>query len=104
MPKYHFFYLEIALRDEDDLNVYAFENLSHISTQKFIEIFKINLDKDPFILDGYFLTKTSCQKHKKYIESNMLKINLDKFEYCLRQYVSDKKEEVRKLYKLKLME
>jgi len=104
MPKYYFFYLEIALKDDDDLHVYAFENISHISTQKLIEIFKINLAKDPFILDGYFLTKTNYRKHKKYIDSNMPKINLDKFEYTLRQYVSEEKEEIRKLYKLKLME
>ncbi|HSC55088.1 MAG TPA: hypothetical protein VLC98_15760 [Phnomibacter sp.] len=104
MAKYIFFYLEIALRDEEGLNVYAFENISHIPTQQLVDIFKINLDKDPNILDGYFLTKSNYRKYKKYIDANMPTINLDKFEYTLRQYASDKDEEVRKLYKLKLME
>lgn len=104
MHKYYFFYLEIALRNENDKYIYAFENISHIPTEKLIEIFKINLDKDPSIIQGYFLTKSSYRKHRKYIETNLLTINLEKFEYCLRLYVSDNDEEVRKLYKLKLME
>ena len=102
--KYYFFYLEIALRKEDDLNVYAFENVSHIPTSKLIEIFNINLQKDPYIVEGYFLTKTSYRKHKKYIKENIGQINLDVFEYSLQQFVSEDIKEVRKLYKEKLME
>lgn len=102
--KYYFFELEIALRKEDDLNIYAFENVSHIPTSKLIEIFNINLDKDPDLAAGYILTKPIYKKHKKYIEENIGQINLDVFEYCLRQYVSDDFNSVRKLYKEDLME
>jgi hypothetical protein len=102
--KYYFFNLEIALRRDDDLNIYAFENVSHIPTSKLVEIFRINLEKDPYILEGYMLTKTSYKKHKKFIDQNIGSINLDVFEYCLRQYVSDDYKEIRKLYKESLME
>ncbi|MDX1955750.1 MAG: hypothetical protein SFU20_09475 [Chitinophagaceae bacterium] len=102
--KYYFFELEIALRKEDDLNIYAYENVSHIPTRKLIEIFNINLDKDPDLVEGYVLTKSIFKKHKKYIEQNIGQLNLDVFEYCLRQYVSDDFKSVRKLYKEDLME
>jgi hypothetical protein len=102
--KYYFFELEIALKREDDLNIYAYENVSHIPTSKLVEIFKINLDKDPDLAEGYVLTKSIYKKHKKYIEQNIGQINLDDFEYCLRQYVSDDFKSVRKLYKEDLME
>jgi hypothetical protein len=102
--KYYFFYLEIALKKKDDLNIYAFENVSHIPTSKLIEIFNINLEKDPYLMEGYFLTKTSYRKHKKYVSAHIGQINLDVFEYCLRQYVADDFKEIRKLYKESLME
>lgn len=102
--KYYFFYLEVALKKSDDLNIYAFENVSPIPTNKLIEIFNINLEKDSHLLGGYFLTKTSYKKHKKYIEKNFGQINLDVFEYCLRQYISYDFKEIRKLYKENLME
>jgi hypothetical protein len=35
----------------------TFENLSHIPTTKFIEIFEIDIQKDPFLVEGYFLKK-----------------------------------------------
>lgn len=101
---YYFFYLEIALKKEDDLNIYAYENISHIPTNKLVEIFKINLKKDPQILEGYFLTKTNYQKHKKYIKENIGQINLDIFEYTLQQYATEDFLEVRKKYKENLME
>ena len=102
--EYYFFNLEIALKEQNDLNIYAYENVSHIPTSKLIEIFKINLDKDPYILEGYFLRKASFKKYKKYINENIGQINLDVFDYCLRQYVADDFKEVRKLYKETLME
>lgn len=102
--RYYFFYLEIALRKPGDLNIYAFENVSHISTAKLIEIFNINLEKDPQLLEGYFLTKTTFRRYKKYFDENIGLINLDVFEYCLRQYVTDDIKDVRKLYKESLME
>ncbi len=102
--KYYFFYLEIALRKEDDLNIYAYENVSHVPTSKLVEIFNINLEKDPYLLEGYFLTKTNYRKHKKSISESIGQINLDVFEYCLRQYATDNIKEVRKLYKEDLME
>lgn len=64
--QYYFFYLEIALRNAEDVNIYAFENLSHIPTEKLIEIFKIDVIKDPNLVEGYFLTKTNYRKHKIY--------------------------------------
>jgi len=102
--KYYFFYLEIAIRDENDSNIYAFENLSHIPTTKLCEIFEIDLEKDPFILEGYFLTKASYKKHRKYIAENVGQINPDLFEYCLRLYVAEGFDRVRKLYKEDVME
>jgi hypothetical protein len=102
--RYYFFYLELALRDPKDTNIYGFENLSHIPTRKLIEIFNISLKEDPHLLEGYFLTKTNYKKHKKYITDNIGQLNLEIFEYCLRQYASDDIKEVRKLYKEDLME
>ena len=102
--QYIFFYLEIASTDEDDLHVYAFINVSQIPTSKLIEIFKINLEKDPNILDGYFLTKTQYRKHKKYLEKEVGAINLDKFEYCLRQYSGDKEADIIRKHKIKLFD
>ena len=102
--KYYFFYLEIALRDPKYKFVYAFENLSHIPTEKLIEIFGIDLKKDPQILEGYFLTKTAYKKHKKYLVKNLPSLELDVFEYCLRLYTSNDASSVRKLYKKSLME
>lgn len=104
MSRYYFFYIEIALKEKHDLNIYAFVNVSHIPAGKLIEIFNIKLEKDPCLLEGYFLTKTSYRKYKKYINENMGQINLDFFEYCLRQYISDDHKEIRKLYKEDLME
>ncbi|HET8685355.1 MAG TPA: hypothetical protein VFM18_01675 [Methanosarcina sp.] len=96
--------MEIALKKDDDFNIYAYENVSHIPTSKLVEIFNINLEKDPYLLEGYLLTESNYQKHKKYIEENIGQVNLDVFEYCLRQYVSDDFKEIRKLYKEDLME
>jgi hypothetical protein len=102
--QYYFFYLEIALRNPDDTHIYAFTNVSHIPTKKLIEIFNIRLAKDPYILEGYFLTMTIYRKHKKYIDKHMGHINLNIFEYCLRQYGADDYKEIRRKYKESLME
>lgn len=102
--KYYFFYLEIALRQKDDSNIYAYENVSHVPTSKLIEIFNINLAKDANILEGYFLTKTSYRRHKKYISENIGQINLDIFEYCLRLHTTNDINAIRRLYKEGLME
>lgn len=103
-PKYYFFYLEIALRNPKYKYIYAFENVSHIPTKKLIEIFKIDIKKDPALLEGYFLTKAAYKKHKKYLDQNLPSLDFDIFEYCLRQYDSDKFSSIRKLYKESLME
>jgi hypothetical protein len=102
--RFYFFYLEIALKDPNDLNIYAYENLSHIPTGKLVEIFKIDLVNDPYILEGYFLTKTQYKKHKKFLAENTCALNLDVFEYSLRQYVAEDYSRVRRLYKEELME
>ena len=86
------------------MNIYAFENVSHIPTDKLIEIFDIDIKEDPHILEGYFLTETNYQKHQEYITQNIGQINLDVFEYCLRQYATEDFNEIRKLYKEDLME
>ena len=96
---YYFFYLEIALRNEDDLNIYAFNNVSHIPTSKLVEIFNIDLESDPNISEGYFLTESIYNNHKQYIDENVGQINLTVFEYCLRLYVAYDDKEVRSLYK-----
>lgn len=101
---YYFFKLEMALKDESDSKIYAFINVSHIPTHKLVEIFKIDLAKDPQVLEGYFLKPTYFKKHKEYITKEIGQINLKLFEYCLRQYASDNKKSIRKLYKLKTME
>lgn len=102
--KYYFFYLEIALRNSDDANIYGFENVSHVPTKKLIEIFDIDLKDDPYLLEGYFLTEENYKKHEEYIKKNIGQLNLDVFEYCLRQYASNDFKEIRKLYKESLME
>ena len=102
--KYTFYYLELALKDKHDNNIYAFENISHIPTSKLIEIFEIDIAKDPNILEGYFLKRKHYKKHKKYIEENIGQINLDNFEYCLRHYEANDYIEIRKLYKENFME
>ena len=104
MGEYVFFYLEIALKDKTDLNICAFENVSHIPTAKLIEIFGIDLKEDPNIIDGYFLTPSLYKKHKKCIDANLPKVNLKVFEYCLRQYGDKDYSSIRKLYKETLME
>lgn len=105
MPsKYYFYYLEIALKDPKDPNIYAYENLSHIPARKLIEIFGIDLEADPNISDGYFLTEALFDKHKDYILNSFGAINLNVFEYCLRLYGSDDPAEVRKLYKENMLE
>ena len=48
--------------------------------------------------------KNSYKKHKKYLEQNIVHLNLDVFEYCLQQDVSEYFQEVRKLYKEDLLE
>ena len=103
-PKYYFYYLEIALKDPEDSNIYAFVNLSHIPASKLIEIFGIDLKVDPNILEGYFLTEPMFEKHKEYISKNIGSINLNKFEYCLRLYSSNDPGAVRKLYKENILE
>jgi hypothetical protein len=102
--KYYFFYLEIALRDPKDPHVYAFENLSHIPTQKLIEIFEIDIVKDPQIVEGYPLSKKSFVKHKDYFNKNIVAINLKIFEYCLRLYSSDDPAALKNMYKEHYME
>src|ERR1700749_3467880 len=102
--KYIFFYLEIALKDEKDLNVYGYANVSHFPTNLLIEIFNINLKKDPNIVEGYMLTKTRYKKYKKYFKGHLHSMNLDVFEYSLRQYATDDYNQVRRLYKEDLME
>jgi len=102
--KYYFFNLEIALRDEKDSHIYAYENVSHIPTARLIEIFEIDLKNDPHILEGYFLTEKSYKNYKKFVDQNVGQVNLEVFEYCLRQYASEDFNQVRKLYKEDLME
>jgi hypothetical protein len=103
-PRYYFFYLEIALKNPKYKYIYAFENVSHIPTSKLIEIFNIDIKKDPAIVEGYFLTKTAYKKHKKYLDQNLPSLEFEIFEYCLRQYASDKSSSVRRLYKETFME
>lgn len=102
--KYYFYFLEIALKDPEDNNIYAFENLSHIPAKKLVEIFEIDLAADPNISEGYFLTKAIFEKHKQFISKHFGVINLDIFEYCLRLYSSDNFEGIRKLYKESILE
>lgn len=102
--RYYFFFLEVALRKRDDHNIYAYENVSHVPTNKLVEIFNIKLNRDPHILEGYFLTKSRYKTHKKYFDQHFPAINLDLFEYCLRQYAASEYSSIRRLYKEDLME
>jgi len=92
------FYLEIALADPKDSKVYAFENISHVPTSKLIEIFEIDLNIDPHISEGYFLTKDRYQQHKSYLDKEIGALNFDVFEYSLRLYATDNIG-IRRLYK-----
>lgn len=105
MPmKYYFFYLEIALRNPRYTYVYASENVSHIPTEKLIEIFSIDIEKDPGITEGYFLTKAAYRKHKAYLDQHLPSLNFNIFEYCLRLYGADDISSIRSMYKESLME
>jgi hypothetical protein len=105
MPlRYYIFHLEIALRNPRYKNIYAFENISHIPTKKLIEIFNIDIHKDPGIVEGYFLTKAAHKKHKAYLDQNLPSLNFNIFEYCLRQYSADDISSIRRMYKQSLME
>lgn len=95
----YFYYLEIALDDPSDSHIYAYENVSHIPAAKLIEIFKIDLNTDPNISEGYFLTKEAYKTHKGYIDNNIGTLNLDKFEYTLRLYGDKGNASIRRLYK-----
>lgn len=102
--KYYFFELEMSLKSKADREIYANINISHIPTQKLIEIFKIDTNKDPLLLNGYVLTKAMFAKHKKYILENIGFINLDMFQYALLQSVSNDDRQIRQYYKESLME
>ncbi len=95
----YFYYLEIALSNPADPNIYAFENISHIPASKLIEIFQIDLEADPNISEGYFFTREMYTKHKEYIDKHFGAINLDLFEYTLRLYGGEETTSVRRLYK-----
>lgn len=95
----YFVYLEIALNDPSDSQIYAFENVSHIPAAKLIDIFRIGLNTDPNISEGYFLTKEAYTTHKGYIDNNIGTLNLDKFEYTLRRYGAKGNATIRRLYK-----
>lgn len=101
---YFVFLLEIALKDPNDPNIYAFTNVSHIPTSKLIEIFDINLNEDPDLIEGYFLTQPMYKAHQEYIVKNISQINIDVFEYCLRLYVIRDLSKEPKAYKESLME
>ena len=101
---YYFFYLELALKNPNDSNVYAFINISHIPTLKIAEIFEVDLSKDPFMEYGYILTKKMYRKHKKYIHENICILNLDIFEYSVGISESENPKTIREKYKESFME
>ena len=100
----YFYLLEIALTDPSDTKIYAFENMSHIPAKKLIEIFGIDLENDPNISQGYFLTLEAYLNHKEYIDKNFGAINLELFEYTLRLYGDEGAATVRRLYKKHFLE
>ena len=104
MKKFYFFYLEIALKKKNDLNIYASINISHIPTSKLIEIFNMDIDNDPYLVEPYMLTKTLYKKHKKYITENIGPMNFDIFQYSILQFVAEDPKEIRKFYKEDFME
>ena len=75
--RFYFFLLEIVLKQENDTTIYAHENISHVLASKLIENFDIDLERDPHILDGYFLTEENYLKHIEYITKNIITINLE---------------------------
>lgn len=102
--KYYFFQLEVALKDPQYPYVYAFWNVSHVPTKKLIELFKIDLEKDPYLMEGYFLTKSIYKKNKAYFDSHFGILDLNIFEYTLRLYVQEGYSGIRKMYKKNIME
>jgi hypothetical protein len=101
---YYIFYLEMSLRDEKDSKIYAFVNVSHISTSKLIQIFEINIEKDPHLTEGYFLTKKQYNKYKDFLNQEVGSFNLQIFEYCLRLYTTSKENTIKSMYKEKLFD
>lgn len=90
------------IKAQQDLINQLIDNLNSITLLQKTD--QKDLIQDPYLLEGYFLTKTSYRKHKKYITQNIGQLNMDVFEYCLRQYSSNDFKEIRKLYKENLME
>lgn len=101
---YYVFYIEIALKDSNDNNIYAFINVSHVPTKKLIEIFNIKMDTDPHIIEGYLLKNKYFKIHKKYILENIGFFDLSRFEYCLRLYSVKDFKGIRKFYKENMLE
>lgn len=66
--------------------------------EKLIEIINIDLKSDPYILEGYFLTREIYKKHKAYLDRKIGALNFKLFEYCLRRYSAADKD-IRDLYK-----
>lgn len=102
---YLIFNLEIALKNPTYKHIYGYENISHITTSKLIEIFEIDIIKDPEIIEGYFLTNIMYKKHKKFLIENIrISLDLTVFEYTLRRYAINDELWLQKLYKTTLME
>ncbi len=102
--KYCFFFLQIGLKKDKTFKVYAVENISHVPAKKLIEIFKIDLERDPLLLESYRLKRKQYKKFKKYFTKNIGLVNLNVFKYRLRQYGTDDFREIRKLYKTDILE
>jgi|LakMenEpi03Aug12_release.lakeMendotaPanAssembly.Ray.scaffolds.fasta_scaffold3099236_1 hypothetical protein len=96
---YYIFYLEMSLKNIKDSKIYAFVNVSHIETSKLIEIFEINIDKDPYLDEGYFLSQSQFTRYKDFLNQEVGSFNFKIFEYCLRLYSTSKEDEIKKMYK-----
>jgi hypothetical protein len=101
---YFIFYLELSLRDEEDSKIYAFVNVSHILTSKLIQIFDINIEKDPHLTEGYFLSEEKYDRYKDFLNQEVGSFNLQVFEYCLRLYTTSKENTIQSMYKQELFD
>lgn len=82
---YYQVHLEVVLNGADF--VFGFINISHISYQKFEELFLDQITNERFLFDdgmSYFIEPDLYNKHKEFLDNEIpFTFNFDLFEYSV---------------------
>ena len=82
---YYQVHLEVVLNGADF--VFGFINISHISYQKFEELFLDQITNERFLFDdgmSYFIERSLYNKHKEFFDNEIpFTFNFDLFEYSV---------------------